>query len=104
MDRGDKGINPLDEACKPYDIAYSKSNKLSARHQADRELVQEAKQWLFSKDVALGERAAAGIVYSTVGLKKHLGMGVKRRGRLEKFQSQREAVFLIPLAADTFCV
>ena len=28
LDRGDVGINQLDEACKEHDISYSKSNDL----------------------------------------------------------------------------
>src|SRR5436190_12550230 len=33
--RGDRGINPLDVACREYDIAYSRSNDLRERHVAD---------------------------------------------------------------------
>ena len=102
--RGDKGINPLDEACKRHDVAYSKSNELSTKHQADRELVQEAKQRLFSKDATLGERTAAGIFYSTVGLKEHLGMGVKRKRKTRKIPIAKRGGFLIPLAAGAFGV
>ena len=33
--RSDAGINPLDEACREHDIAYSHSNDLTDRHAAD---------------------------------------------------------------------
>ena len=102
--KGQKGINPLDEACKRHDIAYSKSKDLPERHRADRELVQEAKQRLFSKDTLLGERVAAGIVFSSVGLKEKLGMGLKKRKKSRKIPVSKRGGFLIPLAAGAFGV
>ncbi|KAK9681122.1 Phospholipase A2-like domain [Popillia japonica] len=39
LERGDSGINPLDQACKDHDIAYSQSKDLKQRHEADRILV-----------------------------------------------------------------
>jgi len=41
--RGDRGINPLDAACREHDIAYSRSNDLGQRHVADRILAARAR-------------------------------------------------------------
>jgi len=35
FERGDQGINPLDETGKEHDIAYSQNKTLSERHMAD---------------------------------------------------------------------
>ena len=40
--RGDRGINPLDAACRDHDIAYSRSNDLGERHVADNILAAKA--------------------------------------------------------------
>ena len=57
--RGDKGINPLDAACKEHDIAYSQSKDIKDRHQADRVLSEKAWQRVISKDSDLKERSSA---------------------------------------------
>ena len=36
LQRGDRGINPLDEGCREHDIAYSQHKALDLRHQADK--------------------------------------------------------------------
>ena len=103
--RGDKGVNPLDEACKKHDISYLNSKELKDRHQADRELVQEAKKRLFSKDASLGERVAAGTVYSLVGLKEKMGMGLKRkRKRNRKLPVAKRGGMITPLVASAIGV
>lgn len=74
--RGDKGINPLDSACKDHDIAYSQNrNNISARNAADDILAKRASQRIFSKDASMGERAAAAIVTNAMKLKSKFGMG-----------------------------
>ena len=75
--RGDKGINPLDEACKEHDIVYSKSNKLEDRHEADKKLEQAATKRLSSAEAKLGERAAALTVAGIMKVKRKIGMGLK---------------------------
>lgn len=50
--RGDRRINPLDAACKEYDIAYAKSN--------DNRLEHAAWARVKSKDTSMGERAELG--------------------------------------------
>ncbi|KAF0710505.1 Uncharacterized protein FWK35_00030919, partial [Aphis craccivora] len=42
LDRGDKGINPLDTACREHDIAYESSNSFADRNKADHILKQRA--------------------------------------------------------------
>lgn len=42
LERGDLGINKLDQACKIYDIEYSKHRDLKNRHRADEELEKAA--------------------------------------------------------------
>jgi hypothetical protein len=40
--RGDKGVNPLDSACRTHDNAYENSNNLDIRHKADKLLEDQA--------------------------------------------------------------
>lgn len=75
LKRGDKGVNPLDDACKEHDIAYSKSNKLEDRHQADELLRQKAWDRVKSKDAKLGEKATAFFVANVMKAKTKLGLG-----------------------------
>lgn len=74
--RGDKGINPLDAACKQHDIAYSEKSSLSDRHKADLELENRAWQRVLAKDSNLGEKSAAWFVANTMKAKRKLGMGM----------------------------
>ncbi|KYN14186.1 hypothetical protein ALC57_13605, partial [Trachymyrmex cornetzi] len=57
--RGDRGINPLDAACREHDIAYSHSNDLTKRHAADNTLAEKARKRITANDSTLRERAAA---------------------------------------------
>jgi len=40
--RGERGINPLDAACREHDIAYSRNKELSNRHIADQLLAKKS--------------------------------------------------------------
>jgi len=64
LERGDQEINPLDEACKEHDIAYSQNKALSEQHRAD-------KAWSRVKapDSSLGEKAEAYLVTSIMRAK-----------------------------------
>jgi len=42
--RSDRGINPLDAACREHDIAYSHRNDLAERHVADKILAEKARK------------------------------------------------------------
>ncbi|KAJ0170424.1 hypothetical protein K1T71_013795 [Dendrolimus kikuchii] len=77
LKRGDKGINPLDEACKHHDIAYAQNSSLEHRHTADLELASAAeKRWRESKD--LSERVAALAVNKLMKFKVKRGMGLTK--------------------------
>lgn len=76
--RGDRGINPLDAACREHDIAYSRSGELADRHTADRALAERARERVAAKDSTLGERAAATAVWIAMKSKTKLGMGATR--------------------------
>ena len=71
--RGDRGVNPLDAACRQHDIAYSQSNELVNRHAADRDLDEEARKRITASDSTLGERLAAATVWAAMKAKTKLG-------------------------------
>lgn len=79
--RGDTGINPLDEACKEHDLAYSQSNSLSDRHRADEILENRAWERVKAKNADFGEKAAAWSVTNIMKAKRKMGMGMKRKQR-----------------------
>ncbi|KAL7294510.1 hypothetical protein TKK_0012501 [Trichogramma kaykai] len=56
--RGDKGINPLDSACKDHDIAYSQKN-YAIRSSADNTLAEKALERVRARDSSIGEKIAA---------------------------------------------
>lgn len=76
LKRGDVGINPLDEACKIHDIAYSQSSSLANRHIADQQLAEAAeKRWRESNN--LSEKLYALGVNKIMKFKVKRGMGLK---------------------------
>lgn len=77
--RGDRGVNPLDAACRVHDIAYSQSNDLSERHKADKILAEKAIERLKSRESGLGEKAAALAITGAMKTKLLTGMGHRRR-------------------------
>ena len=79
LKRGDPGINPLDEACKFHDLAYSKSTDLESRHKADRVLIDKAWERFKSSDASLGEKAASYLVTNIMKAKTAMGAGVRRK-------------------------
>jgi hypothetical protein len=83
--RGDKGINPLDEACKTHDIAYAQYKDTARRRAADLALAERAWQRFNSSNASLGEKAAAWAVTNAMKLKAKFGGGrrkkSKRRGK-----------------------
>lgn len=78
MARGDKGINPLDAACREHDIAYANHKDSEERHKADLILKSEASKRIFARDSSIGERAAAATVSAAMGIKTSLGSGFRR--------------------------
>lgn len=81
LERGDKGINKLDTACKNHDIAYSKNKSGSERRKADKILAQEAWSRFRSSDSTLGEKLNALTVSGMMKAKTALGFGLKRKKR-----------------------
>lgn len=88
LERGDKGINPLDAACKEHDIAYSKSNNLNDRHEADKILASEA--WKRVKQSpSIKEKLVALLVTGAMKAKTKLGMGIKKNKVSPKISVRR---------------
>lgn len=79
LSRGDKGINPLDEACKEHDIAYHNNKDVSSRLKADQVLADKAWARYNSKDVPWGEKAASWLVTSAMNTKTKIGGRIVRR-------------------------
>lgn len=77
LSRGDRGINPLDDACMQHDIAYTKYTNLEDRHKADLELKSMAKRRLRSVDAGTGEKIASWLVNRVMKAKLKSGAGVK---------------------------
>lgn len=92
--RGDPGINKLDQACKEHDIAYSKLKSSEKRREADRALIARAFPQVYSRNVKLGERAAALLVTTLMGAKMGLskiGLGINSRIKRKKHQRRRKS-------------
>lgn len=79
LQRGDRGINPLDAACRVHDIAYAQSSDINKRHQADKELAEKAWGRVKAKDSSLGEKANAFLVTNAMKTKVKFGMGVEKK-------------------------
>ena len=79
LERGDRGINGLDESCKEHDIAYSNEKHLPNRHMADKKLLKNALTRLTSKDASWKEKLAAIGVSAAMNTKLKLGMGNRIR-------------------------
>lgn len=79
LERGDKGVNGLDELCKEHDIAYASNSDSIERSKADKKLASGALKRLFSRNASLGERAASLLVTTMMKTKTGLskfGMGL----------------------------
>jgi hypothetical protein len=73
--RGDKGINPLDSACREHDIAYDRSNSIADRNEADYILQNRAWERFKAKDSNLKEKATAWGVTNAMKIKRKIGAG-----------------------------
>lgn len=100
LERGDKGVNGLDELCKTHDIAYATHKDSAERYKADKELASGALKRLLSKDATFGERAASMLVTSAMktktGLSKFGGSifgSCKRRSRRAVKKSNKKSSF-----------
>ncbi|KAK2577789.1 hypothetical protein KPH14_000822, partial [Odynerus spinipes] len=76
--QGNRGINPLDAACREHDIAYANNKDLSQRHAADKILAKRGNERVTGKDARWGERLAAAASWGEMNVKRKLGMGIQR--------------------------
>lgn len=91
--RGDKGVNPLDAACKEHDIAYSQSKDINKRHEADQVLANNAWSRVRSKDSSFAERTNAWLVTNAMKAKVKFGMGnVMRKIKKKKKNTAKGSV------------
>lgn len=79
LQRGDPGINQLDQACKKHDIAYSKYSDSAHRTVADKILAERAWERVKSSDAGFGERAAALAVTAAMKGKTVFGGGKRKK-------------------------
>ena len=75
LQRGDRGINRLDEVCKQHDIDYDNSDTLADKHVADQKMIHANDQFPNQNLTSWG-------VTNLVKSKKTLGLGAKpKNGR-----------------------
>ena len=84
LSRGDKGVNPLDAACREHDIAYSKNNNLDIRHKADQILEKKAQERTTAVDSSRKEKTVAYAVMNAMKAKRKIGMGCKLKRIVKK--------------------
>lgn len=82
--RGDKPVNPLDEACQQHDIAYHHHKETSERTKADRILADKAWKRYNSRNVPWGEKIASWLVTTGMNAKTKLGGNVRKRVKAKK--------------------
>lgn len=81
LHRHEKGINPLDAACRQHDIQYSiHKDNLNARHKADKILENNAASRIISKNAKLAEKVAAAATWLAMKIKRKMGAGVRTAG------------------------
>lgn len=77
--RGDKGINPLDDACLEHDKVYASTSDPAVIDKADKVLGLKAWQRFKSKETPLKEKLAAMAVTGAMKIKRKVGGVVKKR-------------------------
>ena len=82
--RNDRGINPLDVACREHDIAYSRNKDLTKQPVADKIRAEEAWKWIIAKDSTLEERAATIAIWAVMKAKTKITMDNKEEEKLMK--------------------
>ncbi|KYN17138.1 hypothetical protein ALC57_10593 [Trachymyrmex cornetzi] len=90
--RGDAGINPLDAACREYDIAYSRSNDLTDRHAADKVLADKALGRVVARDSALSEKAAAAAIWATMKAKTKISIDMKPKKKTMRKKATKKRI------------
>ena len=87
LERGDKGVNLLDSACRDHDIAYSNSTNLDERHKADKILENRAWERVKAPNSSKKEKAVAYMVTNAMKVKQKMGMGCKNKCMRKKKRS-----------------
>lgn len=83
LNRGDPGINPLDQACKQHDIVYAQHDNGPKRYVADQILAKNALKRVVASDASLQERASALAVAAAMKTKIGLAkIGGKLKNRI----------------------
>lgn len=89
--RGDKGINPLDAACREHDIVYAKHRDSSERYKADLKLKEAAGKRVRARDASFGERAAAAAVSLAMRAKTGISrIGASLRTKMKKRMQSKQ--------------
>lgn len=99
LDRGDKGINLLDSACRDHDIAYSNSSNLDERHEADKILENRAWERVKAADSSKKEKAVAYMVTNAMKVKRKMGMGCndkKKKRSVKRKKTNNKRIILNP--------
>lgn len=99
LNKGQRGINKLDQACLRHDLSYLRNKDLKTRHLADADLIQEAKARIFAKDSSIGEKIAAGAVSGLIAAKKKWVWG-ERTAKREEIQEKRREGLSCPYLLD----
>lgn len=89
--RGDKGINPLDSACRTHDIAYMSSNNLDIRHKADKLLEEQAWERVKASDSSKKEKLVAYAIVNAMKAKRKIGMGCKRNNKKTMLAAKKKS-------------
>lgn len=76
LERGDKGINELDRACKEHDIVYSEHKGGQKRRAADEVLANKAWKRFKSSDASVDEKLGSLAVAGIMKAKAKLGLGI----------------------------
>lgn len=103
--KNQRGVNPLDEAAKFHDIAYSLYKDSDNRDIADEILGKKALERITAKDVSVGEKFAALITAGAMKTKRKLNRRKKRQLPLPPLpgaglkKRSKKGGYLIPLAS-----
>lgn len=77
--RGDKGINPLDDACLEHDKVYANTSDKKDISEADKVLANKAWDRFKNKNTPVKEKLAAMIVTGAMKVKRKVGGGIKMK-------------------------
>lgn len=91
FERGDPGINRVDEACKNHDYMYNRNKEKEKRHEADRKLLQELNE---IEDATASEKVARAVIRPVISAKLKLGLGIGEKVYCLKCKSHTETTNL----------